>query len=360
MARIIFDSFAFYPTGGFPTSSKWDGKVGGGGIAGPTGGTSPRWSGTNGKWFSFDNGTYLYKTVTNIPSVIIGLAYRQTGGTSWTASSPACIGAVMDGATMQFSWWIEVDGSISLRRGTHAGPVLVQGPPQAWSALFPVAIYFEAEVDIHPSAGTATITQNGVVLATASGLNTAPSGTGQGTEVRVGGADNSVGGIGFGGGEIITDVYVYDKTGARNNARLGDARIHILYPNAAGSVTGLTPHGVANNWDCVNDTEKDDDGTYVDGTSSASDLYGCTDLPAGFSGAIESVAHSSWVKKDDAGALTFKQHMKSGATDLASAAKGLTTAYAYNVEYHDDDPDTSAGWVSAAAVNGLEIGPEVV
>lgn len=65
------------------------------------------------------------------------------------------------------------------------------------------------------------------------------------------------------------------------------ATTETLYPNAVGDSSQCTPSGVANNWDCCDETPSDDDTTYVVSSEFDAnpylDLYNLVDtaIPAG-------------------------------------------------------------------------------
>lgn len=71
----------------------------------------------------------------------------------------------------------------------------------------------------------------------------------------------------------IDDVAINDTSGTVDNSWCGEGRIEYKASNAAGDATQLTP-SAGNNFECVDETTTDGDGTYVEGsTVDNRDLY---------------------------------------------------------------------------------------
>jgi hypothetical protein len=65
------------------------------------------------------------------------------------------------------------------------------------------------------------------------------------------------------------------------------------------------------------------------------------------SGQIAAVAHMTYARKDDAGARVIKQICESNGTEEVSADVGLNTSLQYYADILENDPHTSAAWVTA-------------
>lgn len=158
--------------------------------------------------------------------------------------------------------------------------------------------------------------------------------------------------VGPGGfGAIHDDVYVTD------GERLGDVKIMVLYPNAAGDLTQWTPTGAANNWDTANEHPADDDTTYVSSpTAGQQDLYNLDNIGAGFSGTIKG-AQALWlVKKDDMGAGVTAGLWKSGVTtDQGEDFYPSATNYLYDRQAERKSLFTGLDWTESE-INALQLG----
>jgi hypothetical protein len=173
-------------------------------------------------------------------------------------------------------------------------------------------------------------------------------------------ADASMSGVGGGYSSIMDDVYVTD------GEFLGDVRIGVLYPNAAGDSAGWTPTPAGNNWQQVKEHPADDDATYVSTpTVSAKDLYHLDDIDPAFTGVIKGVQALWCVKKSDEGVGAVKGVWKSGATEIVQAAghnylapdgfHPSATNYLYDIQTERKSLFTAADW-TVAEINALQLG----
>lgn len=140
-------------------------------------------------------------------------------------------------------------------------------------------------------------------------------------------------------------------------------------PGSAPSMTGSQPSwelwgnctAMAHNWPQVSTNPPVGDLSYNSDTSvSDFDLFG---FPA-LSGApvnIYTVAVKGFLRKSDSGARTVNLQTKSGATTSNGSTPGIApgTSYVWEASYFDVDPNTSAAWANAAAVNAATSGYEI-
>lgn len=110
----------------------------------------------------------------------------------------------------------------------------------------------------------------------------------------------------------------------------------------------------------VNQATEDGDTTFVYGsTAGLSDLYNIAQLGATPS-SIVAVQTRMCSRKSDTGLRTARVQVKSGATTSNGTTVTMGTSYSYQGAKVDTvDPNTSAAW-TAAAVNALSIGVQVV
>jgi hypothetical protein len=92
-------------------------------------------------------------------------------------------------------------------------------------------------------------------------------------------------------------------------------------------------------------------------TVGAEDLYNFTSLSSAPSN-IAGVKISTLLRKTDSGARTVSVQLKSGSTEVSSAAVTASSSYTYYTNYQDTDPDTSAAW-TASGINSLAAGAKI-
>jgi hypothetical protein len=67
---------------------------------------------------------------------------------------------------------------------------------------------------------------------------------------------------------------------------------------------------------------------------------------------------TSWARKDDAGAASFRNGIFSDATVANGADQALSTSYASYSDIFQDDPDGDVQWTTAA-IDALKVQVEV-
>ena len=162
--------------------------------------------------------------------------------------------------------------------------------------------------------------------------------------------------IGLGSPGGVPSAY-YDDFYCTEDEFLGDIRIGVLYPNAAGDSTVWTPNGAGANWEKVKEHPADDDTTYVSTpTLGALDLYNIDDIDPAFTGDIKG-AQALWLaKKSDEGAGSIKGQWKSGSTTIEGEEFFVSAAsYLYSIQAERKSLFTAADW-SHAEIDGLQLG----
>lgn len=154
------------------------------------------------------------------------------------------------------------------------------------------------------------------------------------------------------------DIYVGNSTGsAPYNTFLGDARVYSLSPNGAGSSTQFTPSSGAN-YTTVDELPYSATDYVTNGTSGNRDTYAMADLPA-TAGTIFALQTNVIAKKTDAGPISLKSALKSGATVYYGTPGSLGGSDSVITDLYTADPATSSAWTSSG-VNAIEAGFEVV
>jgi hypothetical protein len=115
------------------------------------------------------------------------------------------------------------------------------------------------------------------------------------TQVRLGGTGTD---------GRIDDVYILNKVGSLNNARLGDLQVDYIRPDGPGAVSqsdivGTSP--APSRWESVDDLEPDDGATAVRfDAAGEEDSYTHTDLPYS-TATIHGVQVTAFARKSDSG-----------------------------------------------------------
>jgi len=132
-------------------------------------------------------------------------------------------------------------------------------------------------------------------------------------------------------------------------AVLGEGtRIYTKMPGGAGYATVFTPNGAAANWQCVDEVPPDGDTSYVS-TASFPATEGYAVGAAGLNNTVNGVVRYSYVRKDDAGAHTFSNGVRSGGINGFSTAGSVNSAYSWQQNVFLTDPNTGLGWTAANA-----------
>jgi hypothetical protein len=158
----------------------------------------------------------------------------------------------------------------------------------------------------------------------------------------------------------IDDLYVTD------GEFLGDIKIGVLYPNAAGDSAAWTSTPAGANWQQVEEHPADDDTSYVSaGSVGLKDLYNLDDIDPAFTGSIKGVQALWLVKKSDEGEGAVKGVWKSGVTEIVQAAghnylapNGFypsATSYLYDIQTERNSLFTATAWTKAE-LNALQLG----
>jgi hypothetical protein len=160
-----------------------------------------------------------------------------------------------------------------------------------------------------------------------------------------------------GGTTHIDDLYICDLTGSINNDFLGDLEVITLFPDGNGTTSDFTGSDAdsTDNYLHVDESTPDDDTSYVeDETIDNVDLY-TIDNFTGTPTAIHGVQVVSYVKKTDSQSRHSRNLIRTGGTNYEGADYNLTTAYDFNIDIWEENPNTATAW-TPTDINGLEIG----
>jgi hypothetical protein len=289
---------------------------------------------------------WMLKTLDSQPTWIVGFGLKLIS----LPTNTYTLFALYDSGNTQ----VELNvNSIGVLTYTRNGTVIGTGTTVLTAGVF-YFVEFKATISSSCAAGTCAVNLGGLAEITiAAGTNTKSTSNATANQIKLG----SQGG-GPNGGCVIDDFYACDGTGSTNNSFLGDVRVEVIYPNAAGTVTQMTPLSGAN-YASVNQTAEDGDTTYVaTSTVGNEDTYLFGSLSSS-PGTIFGVQMNMVARKDDAGSRLVAAIVRNSSTDYAGSTKALADGYAMLSEVREINPATGTAW-TGTTVNALEAGIKLV
>lgn len=273
------------------------------------------------------------------PTVIVGIALKHYRAGEIRVS-------FMSGTTVNIYISVLESGDVRLTCGgvdvtSNTSPV----PGHTW-------LYMQCKVYLHASAGTYELKIGEDVVfsgADVDTLNTVASVD----EVRI-----SLPGVYVENRAHVTDLYICDGEGIKNNDFLGDCRADVLNPNAPGDSAQLTPSAGAN-WENVDDPgDIDDDATHNQSqTIGHKDFYNLSSISA-LGKEIFGIAQNSCVRKTDAGFARIQQALKAGTTENLSSDIQLSDNYKVYQRILELNPDDDEDF-EESDLNALQTGIKV-
>lgn len=343
MALLFMDSFDHYTSTDLLEKWTTSSATSGNGLAiaaggGRRGSSSFRWANSLNSGLAL---AAIYKQLVPADATCVA-GFAVLVPTAFVGTAGLQIAVIRDGSTNQVSLRVNQDFTLSVCRGAHNGTVL--GSTSA--ALSAATYYFlEWKVLIHPSAGTVDVRINGVSALSLTGQNTRNSASSQWSTVALGVVDGVANSYLSGTQQVhYDDLYVLDGSGSTPwNDCLGDCRVDVRLPTAAGAAAGWTPSTGAN-WQNVDDAAPNDDTDYnAAATVGLTDTLVVQDAPV-VGAAIYGVQVNLSVKKTDAGTCSLASVVRQGTTNLAAPAQNPGTTYAYLRTVYQVNPHTSAQW----------------
>lgn len=272
----------------------------------------------------------------NLATFVIGFGIFKGDATTFLR--------LFDGGTEQLTLLRKSDGAIEVRRGKASGTIIGTSaagvfPVNAWT-------YIEVKATINDTTGAVEVHVNGTSVLTLSSVDTKNTANAFITRYAL-----STG--------LYDDHYFLDTTGsAPTNDMLGDVKVEVIYPNAAGDSTDFTPSAGSNFQNVDDVTTNDGDSTYNESSTTGQiDLFNLQPLVA-TSGVVFAVQSHMVARKTDGVVREVRQKLKSGSTVVDGATVGLGTSYQqYHGVIEELDPDTAAAW-TISGVNALQAGYE--
>lgn len=238
------------------------------------------------------------------------------------------------------------DGSLQFKRGTGGGTSI--GPQSAQVISAAAWNHIEAAVTFSDTAGTVECRVNGVVVISATSLDTVNTSNVACTQVGIFNRNSASAGTAH-----VDDLFVWDSLGTINNDFIGDKRVYLLTPNAATAVADFTAN-TGTTHGAIAEIPPDDDTTYITATSVGSESqFDLTDLPSEVV-TVAAVMTLPRMRKTDAGNMFITTGLVSGAYEAYGADRPITTAYTYYGDIFERNPANGSAW-SPSAVNAAKL-----
>jgi hypothetical protein len=267
-------------------------------------------------------------------------------------SSRQMIQLQMNGS-IQGSVYLNVDGTLSVYRGTSSGTLLGSTVQALSGATF---TYLELKYTTDNSAGSVEIRINGATDLLVSGINTQALSSPGINGITIRATPNSS----LDSSKFIwyDDLYICDTHGATNNDFLGDIKIEAIYPTADGANKGLAPLSGTDHYAMVNQHPPDGDTSYNSSAiTGAKDTYAFGDIPVK-GDSILGVQVLANCRKENAGSRGVKLIARPGGTDNTSPVLPVSVDYGYQRYLWETNPDSGVAWTESE-VNAAEFGLEL-
>lgn len=276
-----------------------------------------------------------------VSTIIVGLAIKAVSGLSYQSNTIL----LKSGAT--YVTWLATETSLGLtvnRTGATLATSTTLLSSTAWQ-------YLEIKIVCSLTSGSVTVRQNGVVTASATGINTG-SATVDAVSLKF--AQNGSGGT-WGNPFSADDLYICDGTGSTNNDFLGDIQVSTVLPDGNGSYSGLvgSDGNSVDNYLLVDELPPSATDYVGSDTIGAKDTYSFANITTGR--VPLGVMACSTATGTGSGRAVARG---SNGTVVTGADKTMTGSPLIFAEVFSTDPATGAPWTEAG-VNAAEFGWEV-
>lgn len=259
------------------------------------------------------------------------------------------------GPVQQIILLINSSGFVEARLTTTAGTLL--GTTSGHAALVAGSWrHVGATAVLHTSAGSLTVYIDGVACLTLSGIATSTV-SANCTHVRVIG-NNSTGNTVFDDMWVCDAVSAVGTQGQANNTFLGDLRVAVQLPSAAGDSTQWTP-STGSNFAAVDENPVNTTDYVSDSVSGHRDLYQTVDT-VGTIGTVYAVREGIYAQKSDSGLMQIKPVIKENSTVTSDSAQTLAAGSWLSAwgDMKAVKPSNSGVWTQTD-LDALQVGVEV-
>ncbi len=287
------------------------------------------------------SGVLCSRTFAAANTVFVGMSFSHSSGGGGGGDQ---LFKLQDAASDQIQLHLNADKTLSVRRSTTVlGTTVV-------SLVTGTTYYIELKVTVHNTTGAYELRINGANVLSATNVDTqnTANATVNGLNIAFDAGLSTSGGT-------YDDLYLCDSAGSTNNNFLGDVRIDTLYPTADGTYSAFTPSTGSSHFALVDETAPNTS-DYNEGTTVGDrDSYGMGNLAALASQTVYGVQVNAATLKDDAGAKSVANFVRSGSTNGDGASTALGTSQVYIRQIFETNPDGAVAWTETS-VNAMEAG----
>lgn len=295
----------------------------------------------------------IFKTFDNQATWTIGFAFQQA---SVQASVNEFLVGMFDGSIStsvgNAQVWIRLNagGTLSVCRGNNnvLGTTTLALQPNVW-------YYIEFQFTVNSSTGSYILKVNGQTVSSGTGLNTQATGNPYAATFGFGSFLNN----GYQISVTMDDLYICDSTGINNTGFLGDVKVETVMANAVGSNTNFVRFGAGNNYQCINDSNADDDATFVEASGvNVMDTYKFASL-SGTPDTIFGVQANLVSRKTDAGFRSGCIVTWISSTEYDGSGISFFDSYLNNTQIWETSPNGTGVW-TASTFNNAEFGVKIL
>jgi hypothetical protein len=256
-----------------------------------------------------------------------------------------------DGATLQTSLRLKLNGKLALDRGLSTNQIVESTNTFQISA----GIYYDIELrlNIHNTTGSARLTVNGVEEFNVSGVNTRAGTNNYTNQIWLGpnGSNNAI-------YSRYKHFILMDTTGSAMNDFIGPVAITSLRPNEDGHYDDWTPN-TGNRFAAVNQAITDGDTTYVTANTATDKVsFKLGNLPAGVTDVFGVFAQAQITREAETTRIA-RMFLRSGVDDEPiGTAQGVGPTYAFRNAAVTVSPFTTNAF-DVAEINDIELGMEI-
>jgi len=214
--------------------------------------------------------------------------------------------------------------------------------------------YVEVQATIHDTNGSYAVRVNGVLVASASGIDTRNGGTGRIDRVQFRSWTSPTSYL-----VRYDDIYVLNTLGTDNNTFLGSQVVEALYP--ATEVRGdWTPSSGTNNAALVDENPTNDDVDFVSSNVVGNkDLYSVGGL-SHVTANVRGIQVNVDARVTDVAPLNLRPLLKADAVETSQGGQVVSsTGYKVFTILQEQNPSTNQPW-TVAEVNAVQAGIEQV
>lgn len=155
----------------------------------------------------------------------------------------------------------------------------------------------------------------------------------------------------------LDDFYLLNASGTLNNTFLGDIRVDVLVPTASGTYTQLTPFGVSNNYQNVDEIPANTSDYNYSDVVGTQDTYNYADLPASTL-SIAAVQQQIYAAKTATGPRNVDPLVLSSGILVVGADFALSQSFTYTTQVYERDIGSGGQW-TVSGFNAAEFGVRV-